>query len=325
MATLKQWIKVTRVQTAAVTMLALWVGHIVVEPLTIWSATMLGLIGLCIHVWGFTLNEIYDAEYDKIHSKDGDHLIAKEVISKENATMLAWTAGAISIILYIILVDSLIGMLALLLSFGHGYAYDVRSKKDWFSNIYLAFWVFFTVMAGALSAGNFNFSVAIIGTVLAIQIFVQVIEGDLKDLTGPERTFAERLGVKIDFNSQNIVYPARFKAFVLGVKGVEVILLYYLLMTAQDFTGISGVVPMILFILLAIVFGRTLRGWMVEEIDRDLIKEQSSKHEISSIVLIGVSLVGYDVWGSLLVALSPVLWYIGVNKVIHKGSLNPDI
>jgi 4-hydroxybenzoate polyprenyltransferase len=325
MATLKQWIKVTRVQTAAVTMLALWVGHIVVEPLTIWSASMLGLIGLCIHVWGFTLNEVYDAEYDKIHGKDGDHLIAKGVIPEEEAKMLAWGAGATSLILYMILVDSLMGVLALLLSFGHGYAYDIRSKKDWFSNIYLAFWVFFVATAGALSAGNFNFAVAIIGTVLAIQIFIQVTEGDLKDLTGPERTFAERLGVTIDYDSQNIVYPARFKAFVLSAKVVEVVLLYYLLMTAQDFTGISGIVPLGLFILLSIVFGRTLRGWMVEDIDRDLIKEQSSKHEIVSIVLIGVSLVGYDVWGSLLVALSPVVWYIGVNKVIHKGSLNPDV
>lgn len=326
MSTLKDWIKVTRVQTAAVTMLALWAGHIVVEPLDIHSTLILGGVGLGVHIWGFTLNEVEDAEYDKLMSRDTGHPIANGVINKEEAKALAWSTGAAAILLYMIAVSSPLGVIALILSFAHGFVYNRRSKKDWYSNVYLSAWVFLMVIAGALSAGQFRFTLTIIiGAILAIQIFVQVIEGDLKDIKGPEATLAETFGVTIDEHTGDINYPIYFTSALVFWKGIEAVLVYWLIIQSDSFTGITEIFHLALFILMAIAYGQTLRGWLVDKMDRDNIKEQSSKHEIVSILFIAVGLMGFDIYGSILVGLIPILWYVVVNSIVHKGSLNPDI
>ena len=325
MPTLKDWVKVTRIQTAAVTMLALWAGHIVVEPLDLGSTITLGAVGLTVHIWGFTLNEIEDAEYDELMGRDSGHPIAEGVIEKEEAQVLAWGCGATAILIYMIAVSSPLGVLALILSFAHGFMYNRRSKKDWYSNAYLSAWVFLIVLAGALSAGQFRFPVVIIGAILAIQIFIQVIEGDLKDIEGPEATLAEAFGVTVDEHTGEMNYSIYFTSALVFWKGIEAVLVYWLIFQSDSFTGITEIFHLGLFILMAIAFGRTLRGWLVDNMDRDKIKEQSSKHEIVSILFIAVGLLGYDVYGAVLVGLIPVVWYIGVNSVVHKGRLNPDI
>lgn len=325
MATLKEWVKVTRIQTAAVTMLSLWVGHMVVSPLDIESTLVLGFIGLGVHIWGFTLNEVYDAEYDKKFGLDTGHPIATGVIDKEDAQILAWSSGATALLAYMIAVSSPFGFLALVLSFGHGYMYNIRSKKDWFSNAYLAAWVFFMVLAGALSAGGINFPVVLVGLILAIQIFVQVIEGDMKDIQGPESTFAEWLGVKVDEYTNEIEYSVHFIGGLLLWKAAEAAMIFMLIIWVQELSTARGLINIGMFIVVAALFGETLRGWLVNTLDRDKIKEQSSKHEIVSIVFLAVGLLGYDMYGAVLVALIPIVWYIGVNSAIHRGSLNPDI
>jgi len=325
MPTLKDWIKATRVQTAAVTMLALWVGHIVIEPLNAVSAITLGFIGLGIHVWGFTLNEVYDAEYDKKFGKDTGHPIANDVIDADKAKVIAWIAGATALLLYMILVTRPLGIIALVLSFAHGYIYNVRSKKDWYSNVYLSAWVFLVVVAGALSAGNFQGSILVVGGILSIQIFVQVIEGDLKDISGPENTFAEHFGVSVDKDSGNVKYPPTFVVALVFWKGIEAIMILWLILQTNSLSGILDILQVVLYMSVSFAFIYTLNGWLVGKLDRNKIKEESSKHEIVSILLLGVGLMGFDIYGSVLVGLIPIVWYLVVNSIIHRKALNPDI
>jgi len=335
---LADWIKVTRVQTAAVTMLALWGGHITVAPLTIRSTLYLGLLGLLVHIWGFTMNEVEDASYDEQHSNKSSHPISIGKISGVKANMLAW--GSLVAFSLIHIIDSplifelnIINLYesesyALLMLTG-GYLYNKKSKEQWYSPAYLSVWAFSLVMLGAYHAGLPNTATVILALVLSIQIFVQVAEGDMKDIQGPENTFIEKLGVKYQ---DSLYIPSRSIYIIKIIKYVEGMLL--LILASYAIINLNSYILMSvwLFIICAViaiaafaVFMLTSTLWLNDNFDRNQIKKLASVHEITSIIFIGTCLMPYNLIGGILVALAPPTWYVLVNKMLYANPLSPDI
>lgn len=333
------WIKTTRIQTAMVTALALWIGYISVAPLTLETTIVLGVIGILVHIWGFTLNEVEDYKYDMAHGDMKGHPIAKGEISHVSARKLAWVAAALSIITALAFTSNQLATAVLMSSFIPGYLYDKYSKEHWWSNGYLSIWSMLMVLTGALFAGTPTLITAIIGLAVGIQIFVQVIEGDLKDLKGSESSFAKRCGVEVEKKPELIVenlnldekheewinHTVQFGVIVYGLKLIEVIAVWAVVwLSANTINSIDYIWTTIVFILV-LMFLSTQSMFMLQTYDRDKIKKWSSAHELTSILLLGAAVFRLDPQGAILIAILPIVWYIGTNTLLHSGALNPDI
>jgi len=345
------WIKTTRIQTGLVTALAFWVGYISVDPINIEAALFMTVIGLLVHIWGFTLNEVEDYKYDSKVEDASGHPIAQGKISPVRARYLAWVAGILSVIVSLIFRMEVLATVALIATFVPGYAYNKFSKVHWWSNIYLSAWVGVVVLTGALYAGSLTWVTALIAIAVVIQIFIQVVQGDLKDLEGPEKTLTERLGVKVvaveaavftengdekqtpyKTSTDVTMYSTKFTALFYSLKSIEATILLYIGGVAADITSSEYVTGMDLasgyylsLLVISIVFFVTASMVLVYVYDRGEIKRNASLHELTSIAFLGIALFPLDSHGGMLVAIAPLLWYIGVNSVIHSGMLNPDI
>lgn len=342
---LGKWIKTMRVQTALVTSLAIWGGYITVSPLTFESAVILGFIGLQYHIFGFTMNEVEDYKYDASIGNGSEHPIAKGEVHAGLARYVSWIAFMLSIVISVLSGYSIYGSIVLMLAVIPALMYNKYSKVHWWSNIYLTIWAMMMVIAGALHAGTPNTISYVLAVAIGIQIFIQVIEGDLKDIAGTERSICDVLGVELKSTEEFIngkddisfstiesaesvdviSYTRKFSALVYGLKSVELVILVYV---ASIFTSMnmSMIRPYILvYFIISIVFITSISMLTVYLYQRDKVKKMSSIHELSAIVLIGASLYPIQHNAGILIAIAPILWYIGVNKVIHSGPLNPDI
>jgi 4-hydroxybenzoate polyprenyltransferase len=340
------WIKTMRLQTGLVTALALWVGYTSVSALTVESTLILAAIGLSFHVFGFTLNEVKDADYDSSIGNGSVHPIARGEVSREIARRIAWGAYFTSVLISIVSPYSLKGTAVLILSVIPAYLYDEFSKTHWWSNVYLSTWAGMMVLSGALHAGDPNIITAALVAVIAIQIFVQVMQGDLKDLTGDEESVCRTLGVdlkssnsyindKVDigldhdqFNIDQggvITYTKKFVGLVYSLKAVEISLMLFIVYTfVEDIAGYIGVYSVLYFVAF-ISFVTSLSMFMVWVYDRDYIKKYSSLHELSAIVLVGLTVSTIDPRSGVVIATTPVIWYVIVNQLLHSGALNPDV
>jgi len=321
-ANLDGWIKISRIQTGMVTALSLWVGYASVEQLSIPVFGTLGIIGLLVHVWGFMLNEIKDKEYDERYSSTG-HPLTSDEISTRHANIVAWLSGLIAVGISYIVFGLNFGLILMLFSFIAGTMYNIYSKQHWWSNVYLSAWVLLLTFSGAAFAGSFSIYTLFIGIALSIQIFVQVIEGDLKDIKGPENTMAERAGVKC--YGEVIEYPLWFRNSINILKMVELSLLGYIVYDNLQFSLLSDLVALTAFTIIASIFIATTTLYLTKKLDRDEIKKRSSIHELSSIIMFGITIYWLDNSSSILIALAPVVWYILINKLMYSSSTNPDI
>lgn len=342
---LVNWAKTMRVQTALVTALAVWVGYITVSPLNIRSTIILGAIGLYYHIFGFTMNEVEDYEYDASIGNGSEHPIARGRVHAGIAKYVAAGAAILSITISALSGYSIYGTLLLCVALIPAILYNKYSKKHWWSNIYLSMWAVLMVFAGALHAGTPNVITYLMALGIGIQIFVQVMEGSLKDMHGTENSMCQVLGAKLVSTSEYlssrsekdieplmyetdtdiITYSKKFIAVLYGSKAVE---LGVFIAVAYSFrTQVQDVMLQYtsIYFITSIIFITSLSMLTVYVYDRDKVKKMSSIHELSAILLIGLTVYPLDRYGGVFVALAPILWYIVVNQILHSGPLNPDV
>jgi len=320
---IKQWLELSRLQTALVTTLALWIGYTTVAQLTIGTFLGLGFVGISVHLWGFIANEVNDKNYDEKYGESSDHILTTGNISEAQASIVAWTFGASAILFSAVVYGSLLGLALIVTSFGAGSLYNKYSKKHWWSNVYLSAWVLLLTLSGAAFAGEFSLYTWLMAGALAIQIFLQVVEGDIKDITGPEQSLAEKLGVKCD--GTYIEYPHGFRKLITTLKLTELGLASYIVYAGVDQSKIMDVAVLSIFIIIASLFISTSTLYLTARFDRDVIKKQSSIHELSSVLMLGVTSYWLDHNSAIFIALAPVVWYLLINKLLHSGTLNPDV
>jgi len=350
MGRVSNWVKAMRLQTALVTSLSLWAGYITVSGINLDSALFLGTLGVLFHIFGFTMNEVEDYKYDAGIGNGSSHPIAQGKINLGQAKLLYMLALVscitMSFTVSVLYRYNIYGTLALCASVLPGVMYNKYSKEEWWSNIYLSAWVAMMVLAGSMYAGMPNYVTALISIALAIQAFIQVVEGDLKDLSGKESSFCKRLGVDMispyeyvnrntivtmdddklaTFQDAVISYTKRFVAIVYGLKFTELLILMYIPFRYAGTSPYDMRLYSVIFFINIIVFITSMSALLVYVYDRDKIKKASSVHELSGITLVGLSLMPFSVRGGIMIAVLPIIWYIAVNKLLYQNSLNPDI
>lgn len=346
---LTEWLRTARLQTAMVTSFALWLGYITTSEPNIQGIAGLGLVGIFLHAWGFILNEVEDYEYDKRNGDISGHPIAKGRVDVGTARKVSWASLIVAGAIMLLISSSIVAVSILALSVIPGYLYNKYSKQHWWSNIYLSGWVSVVVMSGGAFNGMPNNLTMLLASILAIQIFVQVIEGDLKDIKGDESTFSEKCGVQLknitvrgvskhgmpileadggpdDKRGVTILsYTNKFVAIVYGLKFAELTMIIYVLHHYANFWNSASGIEIGTFIGMSVLYIVSISMFLVEYFDREEIKQMSSVHELSSIILISMVMLTINVQLFLLVALTPIIWYVVTNNLLYSSSLSPDI
>jgi hypothetical protein len=329
-STVQLWLKTLRFQAAPAGAAVTWLGYVSISEVDLASAILVGLVGLLANVWILGHNEISDAEYDAKHSDAGGHPIASGEINKHKAIVVTGVIVASSFGIYTLLEPGSNGYMILAVSYLFGYAYNNRSKVDWWSNLYFGLWGFTLVYAGAEPFGEYTATTFVLATAMGIYLFVGVIQGDLKDLDGPENTFSEHFGVELksvdtDISPTRIAYSTGFLAMLASLKVIELVMLIagYSFLSADplsltNFNSIAILIGAIPFLL-------TVQGYVILEYDRAKIKRRYGLHVLVAFVLYGLAIIPASYTLGVFVALVPGLWFILFNKILHSNVLDPDI
>jgi 4-hydroxybenzoate polyprenyltransferase len=226
MSTIGEYLKVARIHSAVLTGMTPVLGAIVTNYYNPIVLLILYLIGICTHIFGFTLNEYLDVDIDKKSKDLKNKPLVKGTISKQGALTFAFSAIIVGYLLIFILINSFCcpGFFAIIfytLSWLAIGLYDLTSKKLRGTDIILALWIGLLGLFGGFAVSTSpDGRVFIIGALAFFQLWIQNVLAGLKDVQhdelGSGTTASLRMGVRIENN--RLIVPLRFQAYVYFLK-----------------------------------------------------------------------------------------------------------
>jgi len=319
------WVRVSRVQTAGVTVMAVLLGAITVRSPTVFEASMLIATGLFVHVWGFSQNEVMDSEFDRPHNNLEVHPIARGEISKKKATIFSYASIAIAGVFFG-QIAGVVATITLGISTLFGFLYNKTSKDKYYSGVFLSLWSGLLTLSGALALGSLNIWTIVFAIAISLHAITHIIEGDIKDITGPEQTLIGEFGAYMKLVEPKVSYPKDLKAIIYGLDLFYGLLLFVPLYFRTN--GIPQYASALLFLIganIILVMLALMRNVLHANFERDSLKQLFSAHEILSVALISLSALLFDIWVAAGIVIFVPVWYIGVNKLIYSEALNPSI
>ena len=233
---IREYFKLARLSIAPLTGLAPVMGAIATGQYQILYLFILFLIGILVHSYGMTHNDIIDYTIDKKIKNFIDRPLVSGTITKLKAWIFAFgclvvlfvfaTYIAISNQHYISIIFLLITVVCVTL-------YNLTSKKIPLADSFLALGMFFFILYGAIVQisyiNDLPFLVWIICLLGAIQIFLlNVIAGGFKDIENDAlqgaNTLAVRLGLHID--KKKLYIPSSFKLIAYTIQLFNIFIAY---------------------------------------------------------------------------------------------------
>lgn len=193
------WLKFVRIQSVPVSVITVSMGYATVSE-TILTLSILPLVGVTMlgHLGFYAMNDYFDYPEDALYKEDDKPLVAGD-ISMLQAHWGVWILTLLSIsFAFIFFSITTFGVFIVGCLFA--YIYNKRSKRDWFSGLYLSGWGIAVVLTGSLYAGGFNEFTAFVCVMIAIHMLIMTIQGDVKDLNAGEPSIPRELGCKTSGN-----------------------------------------------------------------------------------------------------------------------------
>jgi len=290
--------------------------------------TILFIIGLLSHTFGFALNEVADLKVDRASSDLKGKPLVKGAISYRAALAFVMGSLALCFILPILVYpDRVYYLIPILIpTVLIGIIYDLRGKRWPGSDFILSFYVLLYCLFGAATVSTaFSEMVWIVAILAYLQTLFQNVVAGLKDadhdhLAGGLTT-PLRMGVRV--TKGRMVQPRAFCGLLAAVKGVHIGVLFY-----PIFFGIIEPSPLQLLLLAALSFAMLTSASAISKIssfDRNGIKRMIGVHEIFTYLLFPVLIMGVVGWQiALFLAVFPIIW-LAVTLMLLYGKLMPDI
>lgn len=205
-----EYIKLTRIQSAPLTIVTLILGYGVTTDTFIVEKTYpLILMGLSGHLGFYTMNEYFDREYDETLDKSDKPLVSGEVSYEE---ALAIMVGLILVSFTTALATlPLLGALIWVVAMVNGATYNYYCKETPLSAVCLAVWGFLVVATGSMYAGPPNPAAVVLAASMALFMLLMTAEGELKDMREDSGNMARALGCRVHVGRLSIT--TRFNAF----------------------------------------------------------------------------------------------------------------
>jgi 4-hydroxybenzoate polyprenyltransferase len=298
---------------------------------------ILALLGAVMHhAWGFSLNEIIDLKVDSGNPDLSEKPLVSGRISKGEAHFISISFLILSIVSFsmagFILSSSFLPLVFILIATGAGAIYDIWGKRFPLSDIFMASWMFFLVLAGSSAATTEFLVFPAIGAASlgGLQIlFNNSVEGGLKDVKNDRssgtRTLAVVLGASFD---DNLLKPGNG----LRIWGISLRIFYILLAASAslliaDEAEWGQWIIIVVSILGIIVFMNSLVFLGGDSrIERKNLLKIFAKHEVLSFLLFILVLMPLAGWqASIFLFTVPFLYYMIMNRIMFRTGLNPNV
>ncbi len=290
------------------------------------------------HVWGFSLNEIIDLDVDRGNPDLDDKPLVSGRISKREGYIISFAFLILSFLSFAvagILFSNpfFIPLIFIGSATVCGTIYDLWGKRFPLSDIFMAGWMFFLVLAGVFSSGKVEglpFPAIAIATLGGLQIlFNNSVEGGLKDVrndrTSGTRTLAVTLGARYE---QNILRPG--KGIIIW--GTALRMLYVLFGAAAslviaDIAGWGDWIVIASAVIGITVFLHSLNYLRMElKTKRSDLLKVFAKHEVLSFLFLIIVMMPAVGWlPSIFLFILPFLFYLAMNRVMFGTGLAPKV
>jgi len=337
MGKVREYLVLSRIQTASVTALAPVIGILSTGMGTIEVCILYFIIGLLVHIYGFVLNEwadyIYDCKADYLKSKP----LVAGTISRNSALALALFSMVVAYILVVFTTKNILSLPLMLISLICGGVYDLKGKRIIGSDFILATWAFtFTLAAGLSVLPNVSMldippMLTLVSILGAIQVlFNNSVEGGIKDLeqdrSSGARTWMLFLGskvvneeLKLSFSSIAFAYLTKSIFFFFVISPV-----IFKLVIFSDFEFFAYSILTTLFS--SAMFFTMPKFMFVKKYDREKLKKIFSAHEVATFFLISTVIIPLIGLGyALILMLIPLAWYVITNLLLYGKALQPQV
>lgn len=244
--TVRNWLILFRAHSTGGTLLPLLIGMgTVSHTLFIENTIILICIGVIGHWSVFAHNEIVDLKVDIKNNKSNKPLVSR-AINLQHAIIVVAAMLFIFIIFIIILFDDLTVFFALL-SLSLGLIYNIRSKQDWFSLIYLSLWGVTITLTGAYYINTASLTTWMTAVLIGLFVGFWTIMGDYKDSYSTDETsLPAMIGVHIRYrNNEQYLKLSRKLELLLYVLLIIMISLM-IIIANSNFLRILILIPSII-------------------------------------------------------------------------------
>jgi 4-hydroxybenzoate polyprenyltransferase len=332
-STLKQWLKLSRLQAGAATAITSVFGAILLMPkdgVDIPHLMVLFLIGLLFHFYGFDLNEYSDIEIDRFSKELWDKPLIRGTIKKNHALFASMMALGLTIAIAIIYFKNLYATLALLVSILLGGIYDLYGKKFFGADFVLGLSIFFFCIFGALTIStNLTFIVFVVAFLFFIQLAFQTgVTGGMKDIphdhVAGAKTSPVYLGCRVV--GKRLIVTREYRLYVIIIKIIHTgaILLPLLYGTFEVFNPFL-LQLMILLILITLMWITTIKALNFRVFHRQKLMRILGMHEIVTYPMVPILIMGIvSIESALFLLFFPILWLACFLFIIY-GKFMPDV
>jgi len=330
---LLQYLRLLRIQSVPHTASILLVGALIMGMRDIFLLSILFIIGVFSHFFGFVLNEYSDIEVDR-KSKD---LIKKPLVSgiipKKNALIIVIISLIFAYLLTIIYFKSLYALIFLSIAgILAGGLYNIYGKKipgsEFFVSVGLGMFCLFAASTVSLDFTNVIYFVTLL--IFIESVFVFAVEGDIKDadhdyLIGA-KTLTTLMGVKV--KDGKLILPIFYKLVAYMIRVIYIILIILLGLEPEiNLWGSDNyVLQFVVIFLLVMIFILTYRFLNMKRFDRSKIKKLYAGISAGALGLVFIMLIpllGIEIVIILLIL--PATWYMICNKILYRKSLEPQV
>lgn len=333
----REYARLGRLHSSVLSGLAPAIGAMVMGLEELLLLILLFTIGVMTHIFGFVANEYIDLELDK-HSKAlKNKPLVKGTITKKGALYYLSSAIVIAYVLTFIfiylnsndfgLIEILVPILLLSLSWVSIGLYDLVSKKIIGSDILLALWPFFLVLfGGSIISLELTPLLCIVAGLAFMQLLIQNIMAGLKDLEHDQKgggiSTPIRFGVKLTKNT--LVVSKGFQAYIIGLKIIYIGLIFIPVRIDWVQWG-----PFQIVLIFQPIFITSYLTYLICRshpfFNRQGIIRLIGAHEILAYSIIPL-LIMYEIglWPTLILLILPIIWLAIFLRWMY-GGLMPEI
>jgi 4-hydroxybenzoate polyprenyltransferase len=329
---IREYFSLLRIQTGATTATAPLLGGLVMGQRDIPHLTILFLIGLLYHIYGFVLNEYSDIEVDKKSADLKNKPLVSGNISKNKALIIVITSIIFGYALIVFFHRSIFPISFFTLALILGGLYDMYGKRLAGMDFVLAGGFFFICLMGASTVSNeFNVLIYILCLLFFFQIaFNNAAEGGLKDVDhdgmANAKTLAQSLGVTVKDGVLRITKS--FAAFAYGLRFIFLGLIVFLGSKPElDIWSYRHSIQMTVIVILVGIIFLVLTNFLKSmRFDRSRLMRLFSIHEMASyFTLILVLSPLFELHFTIFLLILPAIWYIASNIALYGTLLEPRV
>lgn len=333
LGSVKQWLKLVRLQAGAATAITAVFGAILLMPKGDFDIVHLGIlfiIGLLSHCYGFALNEYSDIEVDR-HSKFlSSKPLLKGTIKKRHALYMAFAFISIAFAMAVVFFPDFWALTAFFIAIVLGAIYDIYGKKSFGADLVLGANIFFFTLFGALTVSLELTPVVYIAAFLfLIQLAFQTgVTGGMKDIPHDHlagaKTSPVYLGCRVV--GKRLIVTGQFKAYSYITKAIHtvVILLPFWLVLFELYNPVVLQLGILLFLIL-LMWATTAAALNQTTFHRIKLMRLLGAQEIVTYPIVSILIMGViGVWAALFLLLFPIFW-LAVFLYIIYGKFMPDV